>query len=202
MNFKENGFAILRNVLSGEMCDFFSEYMCNKSQVVKTMRDYEFIKKYNAEYGYFEDEQVPNTFSIYGDITTDMLLVKMKSLLEQQTGLKLQEQYSYLRVYKKGDDLKKHKDRPQCEISTTLNLGGDKIWPIFLESNVVNKVELAAGDLLIYRGCDFSHWREPFEGDTCIQTFLHYSDVNGSIYDGKKFDHRPHLGLPAWFKGR
>ena len=28
--------------------------------------------------------------------------------------------------------LKRHKDRPSCEISTTVNLGGDP-WPIFID---------------------------------------------------------------------
>jgi hypothetical protein len=33
---------------------------------------------------------------------------------------------------KKGMNLKRHKDRFSCEISTTMNLGGDD-WPIYLE---------------------------------------------------------------------
>ena len=52
--------------------------------------------------------------------------------MEDETGLKLNETYSYARIYKKGDILARHKDRYSCEISTTLNLGGDT-WPIFLE---------------------------------------------------------------------
>jgi len=35
---------------------------------------------------------------------------------------------------KKGDELKRHKDRFSCEVSTTVNLGGDS-WPIFLSPN-------------------------------------------------------------------
>jgi hypothetical protein len=30
---------------------------------------------------------------------------------------------------KEGINFRRHKDRPSCEISTTLNLGGDP-WPI------------------------------------------------------------------------
>ena len=52
--------------------------------------------------------------------------------MEKTTGLKLYPAYTYGRVYKKGDILKRHKDRFSCEISTTMNLGGDK-WSIYLE---------------------------------------------------------------------
>jgi hypothetical protein len=54
--------------------------------------------------------------------------------MEKQTGLKLIPTYSYARIYKKGDILHRHKDRFSCEISTTLNLGGDS-WPIYIEPN-------------------------------------------------------------------
>ena len=46
--------------------------------------------------------------------------------MQKETGLDLCPTYSYARLYKKdGDELKRHKDRPSCEISTTINLGGD-----------------------------------------------------------------------------
>jgi hypothetical protein len=48
--------------------------------------------------------------------------------------LKLNPTYAYARIYKKGDILHRHKDRFSCEISTTLNLGGDD-WPIFIEKD-------------------------------------------------------------------
>ena len=40
---------------------------------------------------------------------------------------------------KNGDILKRHKDRPSCEISTTINLGGDP-WPIFIDDTGSNNV--------------------------------------------------------------
>ena len=39
--------------------------------------------------------------------------------MQKETGLQLIPTYSYARIYKKGDILKRHKDRPSCEISTT-----------------------------------------------------------------------------------
>ena len=55
---------------------------------------------------------------------------KLKPTIEKHINLKLNE-ILYARVYK-GDVLKRHIDRFSCEISTTLNLGGNP-WPIYLE---------------------------------------------------------------------
>ena len=52
--------------------------------------------------------------------------------MEKETKLKLISTYSYARIYKKGDVLKRHKDRFSCEISTTMFLGGDP-WSIYLD---------------------------------------------------------------------
>jgi hypothetical protein len=138
--------------------------------------------------------------------------------MEKQTGLKLIPTYAYARIYKKGDILERHKDRFSCEISTTLNLGGDE-WPIFIEKDPKkggvkegkyvsdytkgSKVILKPGDMLVYKGNLLEHWRDPFVGDDCAQVFLHYNDTNSTIGNAKEniFDGRPHLGLPSYFKG-
>ena len=120
--------------------------------------------------------------------------------MEKATKLKLYPAYSYARIYKNNDELKKHKDRFSCEISTTMNLGGDP-WPIFLKTSKKQiKVILKPGDMLIYKGCELEHWREPFTEETCVQVFLHYNRRNDK--DNNKFDGREHIGLPEWFRGR
>ena len=50
--------------------------------------------------------------------------------------------------------------------------------------------------MLIYSGCELEHWREPFEGDFCVQVFLHYNHVNGKFSNNNLFDKRPMLGIP------
>ena len=136
--------------------------------------------------------------------------------MEKHTKLKLNPTYSYARIYKQGDVLKRHKDRFSCEISTTLNLGGDS-WPIYLEpkknvgipdgkkitvstNNKGVKIDLSPGDMLVYRGMELEHWREEFQGKDCAQVFLHYNDQKSNDSDKNIFDKRPHLGLPSWFK--
>jgi hypothetical protein len=86
-----------------------------------------------------------------------------------------------------------------------MHLGGDD-WSIFLEPSSEEgkegiEVKLEAGDMLMYRGCDLEHWRTPFEGEACGQVFLHYNDESGKDAKQNKFDGRPMIGLPAYFKG-
>ena len=52
--------------------------------------------------------------------------------------------------------------------------------------------------MLVYAGCVLEHWREKFQGQDCAQVFLHYNNSKSPI--ANKFDSRPHLGLPDYFK--
>ena len=204
LNFKKNKYDVLKNVLRDDYCHLFAEYFRNKAQTYETMLKHTFISEFHNEFGTKFDRQVLGAYSCYGDIMMEMLLVNMHALMEKNTGLRLQPNYSYARIYKTGHLLERHKDRLSCEISTTLNLGGDP-WPIYLEPSGREgmnglKVDLNPGDMLIYRGMDLEHWREPFQGSECVQVFLHYNDVNNP--NAVPYDGRPHLGLPAWFKKR
>ena len=217
MSFKKKKYKIIKNVITKDLALFVYNYFLMKRQVAKTLFDTKYISPFEDMFGVWSDEQVPNTYSHYSDIVMETLLLKLQPIMEKETGLKLNPNYSYARIYKKGDILKRHKDRFSCEISTTLNLGGDP-WPIYLDltgtDNVINeaenlikpnapkgiKVDLKSGDMLVYKGNLLEHWRDAFQGEHCCQVFLHY---NNETTEGSKenlFDRRPHLGLPAWFK--
>jgi hypothetical protein len=60
-----------------------------------------------------------------------------------------------------------------------------------------NPVSLKPGDLVIYRGCDLSHWREEVnatnEDSWHVQGFFHYVDKSGPYAD-YKFDKRDSIG--------
>ena len=189
-----------------------------QKQVLDTCRKARYISPYETLLGYYEgeNEQIPNTYSCYSDIAMETLLLKCQPVMEKTTGLKLYPAYTYARIYKKGDELKRHKDRFSCEISTTMNLGGDD-WPIYLEPDPTKgrvvkdkgyvsdntkgiEVNLKPGDMLVYSGCELEHWREKFKGKECVQVFLHYNNRKTPGAKDNMFDKRPHLGLPSWFK--
>ena len=185
MSFKKNKYTVLKEAISTEMANFCFAYLLNKRKVARFLFDQKYISPYTDYYGIWSDPQVPNTYSHYSDLVMETLLQKVKPIMEKHTGIKLSETYSYARIYKKGDVLARHKDRFSCEISTTLNLGGDD-WPIFVdptgkEGQAGIEIVLKPGDMLIYSGCDLEHWREEFTGNTCGQVFLHYNKKGSKI---------------------
>ena len=186
-------YKVVKEAISFELANFLYNYFLLKREAVDYMYSNNWVYD-NGMLGTWKDQQIPNTYSIYGDAAFDTLLMKVLPVMKHETGLDLIPTYSYARIYKKGDILHKHKDRPSCEISTTLTLGGDP-WPIFLEGK---QVDLDVGDMLIYEGCKLEHWREPFEGEHCGQVFLHYNDKNGQFKDINIFDGRDKLGTPKW----
>jgi len=206
MSLIKNKYIVIKKVIDKDLSDFCYNYLRVKKQVYDTCIKNRYISPFEEVLGKYETDkdQVANTYSTYGDIAMDTLMLKIQPIMEQKTKLKLTPAYTYARVYKKGDILERHKDRFSCEISTTLNLGGDN-WPIYVEpSGKENKkgvkVNLKPGDMLIYLGCELEHWREPFEGDECVQVFLHYNNVKTKGAEKNIFDTRIHIGLPGWFK--
>jgi hypothetical protein len=204
MSFKKNKYSVLKNAISKELADFAYQYFLNKRSVAKVLFDSKYISPFTEYWGVWTDQQVPNTYSHYSDLVMETLLQYVKPIMEINTGLKLSETYSYARIYKKGDTLARHRDRFSCEISTTLNLGGDE-WPIYLdptgkEGQAGVKINLNPGDMLIYSGCELEHWREEFTGKDCGQVFLHYNKAGTKSAKENYLDKRPLLGLPAWFK--
>ena len=216
--FKKDKYCIIREAISKELAAFVANYFSIKKQVYDTCRQSRFISPYEVLLGEYEgaEGQIPHTYNSYSDIAMETLMLKCQPIMEKITGLKLTPAYSFARIYKPGDVLKRHKDRFSCEISTTMNLGGDP-WPIYLSPNenvgipdgkkiTVEskakgiKVDLKPGDMLVYSGCELEHWRNKFKGKECIQVFLHYNNRKTPGAKENIFDRRPHLGLPSWFK--
>ena len=207
-----NKYQVIKNAIGYDLANFIFNYFLLKRDAVKYMYDNN-ITYDNGMLGTWTDQQIPNTYSHYADHVMETLLMKTLPVMQKETGLELVPTYSYVRAYKKGDILKRHKDRPSCEISTTIHLGGDQ-WSIFIDptgsNNVIDeyknimkpdapqgvKVDLDVGDMLVYSGCELEHWREQFQGNVCVQVFLHYNHVNGQFAEKNKFDKRPMLGLP------
>ena len=205
-NFKKDNFCVIEEAISKDLAIFLYNYFSMQKQVYDTCIKERYISPFETMIGYYEgqDDQIPNTYSQYSNIAFETLMLKLQPVMEKTTKLKLTPNYTYARIYKPGDELKRHKDRFSCEISTTLNLGGDK-WPIFIEPSEKEgmkgiSVNLNPGDMLVYKGNILEHWREPFKGKDCAQVFLHYNNTKTKGSKENLFDRRPHLGLPSWFK--
>ena len=215
MSFQEKKYQVIEKAISYEFANFALNYFLLKREAVTWMHKNNYLSEFTPGFGTWKDKQIPNTYSCYGDMFMETLMMKVLPVMQRHTGLRLIPTYTYTRAYKKGDILHRHKDRPSCEISTTVNLGGDP-WPIFIDptgtDNIMSgretttkvkpnapegvKVQLGVGDMLVYSGCELEHWREPFDGNLCVQTFLHYNHADGRFAEKNRFDRRPMLGIP------
>jgi hypothetical protein len=164
--FEEHGALHINKLIPIEFCYFFSHVLMRKSDISESKGD----------------GQIPNAKAIIDhDIMFESLLERLWPTVESIVGEELLPTYSYARLYSNGDELKKHTDRPSCEVSITIQLGRSHkhSWPIYMGNQ---KYELAEGDAVIYKGCDVPHWREPCngpEGYFSGQVFLHYVRKNG-----------------------
>ena len=216
--FKKKKYTVIKQAISKDLAIFIANYFRMQKQVYDTCKADRYFSPFETIIGYYEgeNEQIPNTYSQYANVAMETLMLKCQPIMEKTTGLKLDPNYTYARIYKKGDELKRHKDRFSCEISTTMNLGGDP-WPIYLSPNENVgapdgkkitaaskakgiKVDLKPGDMLVYRGIELEHWREKFKGKKCVQVFFHYNNRETPGAKKNIFDKRPHLGLPNWFR--
>ena len=213
MSFKKNKYQIIRQAISKELADIGYNYLQISAEADHWMLENGVTHERNPLIGNFKDEQVPGSYAKYSDRLMETLLIKTIPVMKAKTGLDLVPTYSYTRLYRTGNILNRHKDRPSCEISTTINLGGD-LWPIFIDptgaDNVVDeyqgiikpnapkgvRIDLKPGDMIIYSGCELEHWREPFQGKLCGQVFLHYNHADGQFAKSNLYDKRPLLGIP------
>ena len=215
MSFKTKKYQVIRQALPIPLANFIFNYMMLQRDAVDLMVKNNKVNPANPFIGTRTDQQIPGAYSKYADWVMETLLMFMIPIMKAKTGMDLVPTYSYTRLYEKGNILHRHKDRPSCEISTTLHLGGDE-WPIFLDPSGQNftiygkeekdksvkpgapkgvRVDLKVGDMLIYSGCELEHWREPFQGKVCSQVFLHYNHANGPFAKTNLLDGRPLLGV-------
>jgi hypothetical protein len=164
--FDKNGYAVLQNVFSKKMCKSLTDHMFDLFKQNKLSKD----------------NQCPISDSIRNEPEFNVLVDPLSKVIGKFTQTLLIPTFTYSRIYRPGEELKRHIDRPQCEVSATLTLGYDSsdAWPIFFNEN---KVTLNVGDLAVYKGCDVEHWRPIFNGNWHVQVFIHYVDLNGPYRD-------------------
>ena len=180
--FQENSYVVMSDVISKERAAELTQYLFDLAKEGKTEKD----------------PQCPLSDAIYGAPKYDELLQELAPNLSHHIGVKLLPAYTYARIYRPGEELKIHKDRPSCEYSATMTLGyaeGEAIWPIFFDEEKRHKIFLDAGELAMYKGCEVAHWRPPFKGTWQVQIFFHYVNADGP-YKHHYADGRKEFGKP------
>ena len=167
--FEENQYVVLEGALDQDRCRQLTNHMFDLHKQGKLIND----------------EQCPVSDAIYGDPVLDKLLADFAKPIGDHVSKQLLPTYSYARIYRTGEILKKHKDRPSCEISATVQISTnhDEAWPIWFQhpDQTENTVSMKNGDMVIYKGCEREHWREPLTGKDSYhhQIFFHYVNAQG-----------------------
>ena len=98
--FKEKKYILIKEMIPKEIAKIATQYS-----------HFDRVRKFQPE---DNKAQIPGSHSVYGDPLMETLLKFSTPHMEKWTGLKLWPTYSYYRLYKPGDMLKRHKDRPSC----------------------------------------------------------------------------------------
>jgi hypothetical protein len=170
-------YKLIKNLLSSEEINLLKEYCI-------------IIHKNNKFNFDFKQNNNGDTY-FYSDPCMESLMVNKLNIIQKETGLELFPTYSFWRMYTMFADLKKHTDRPSCEVSVTVMIGSDGTpWPIYMDGVEIN---MEPGDAAIYLGCEVEHWRDEFKGDWQAQAFLHYVNKKG-LNVSQAYDKRAFIG--------
>ena len=162
---EQYGAIVVPKILPLEFCHFFTHTLLRQ-----------------AELNRGGDKQVPTALSILvHDLFLETMQERVWPSLEDIIGEELLPTYSFSRLYSNGDELHKHRDRPSCEISVTIQLGRSHhySWPIYVEGT---RFDWAEGDGVVYLGEDVEHWRNKCDGPEGYysgQLFMHFVRANG-----------------------
>jgi hypothetical protein len=127
------------------------------------------------------DSQVGGAPCEYGDPLAEQFLQVKTSYLSEQLNLDLVPTYSYLRVYRPGDRLPAHRDRPACEITVSASLSLDSHWPLrmLINGEIVEHCP-PPQNAVAFKGHELLHWREALSGDKPVaQILFHYVQRHG-----------------------
>ena len=114
-----------------------------------------------------DEKQVNGSLARYNVPMYKQLHYLVRKQVEKSLGIDLLPTYFYDRFYYVGQQLKRHSDRPACEVSVTLQIStnSDNPWPIWFNrpDGSDGYVVMKNGDAAVYKGCEREHWRDPLE---------------------------------------
>jgi len=168
----------------------------NKYVQVEGLLDPHLVQFLGSYYKYALDKGIEHfgrdgtSLNGYGEAAADVALYATREKIEKNTGLELMPAFSFVRLYKKGENLRRHLDRGANEINVTIQISGSTPWPLGVEVDgqdvLINQQH---GDALIYHGLKLPHWRDEYEGEEHLQLILAYVIKDGEnarfSFDGK-----------------
>ena len=147
------------------------------------------------------DNRCPISDAVYGAKLHKNIAYKLIQAIQQHTGVKLFLTFVYSRIYRKGEILKIHTDREECEYSVSVTLGhsGINSWEMFIKDydDKIHKFTPDIGDLIVFKGNSMNHWREQFTGEWQTQAIFSFVNSKGKLHyfvnDPTHAEHVPKL---------
>tara|TARA_B100000131_G_scaffold197992_1_gene190254 strand:- start:56 stop:640 length:585 start_codon:yes stop_codon:yes gene_type:complete len=172
---------VLRNAIPQEICKFISHNMDLHFNLIDYPKD--------------NTSLCSNAVGDYAPIFLDSLLVYLQPLIEKTVAKKLHPTFSFGRIYYNGSNLTRHVDQEgRNEYGVSCCIQKDVDWSLYFEKSGKSvSYNLNVGDIITYKGMEYYHWREPYQGNEFRQVFLNYVDVDGQYADWK-YDKRECLG--------
>ena len=196
--FDQNGYLFVPNAIVDPINLYCPPPVDDKGKRIvgqqKYVRDNKIV--YNPE-----ESQVNGSLSRYNHPSYKQAHQSILKMIQNILEMDLLPTYFYDRFYYEGQELSRHKDRPSCEISATVQISTNRegAWPIWfqLPDNTESSVSMKDGDMVIYKGCEREHWREPLQSKYGImnkffnnvkmkvddtyhhQIFFHYVNAQG-----------------------
>jgi hypothetical protein len=169
--FEQNNYLVVRNVLDPYLVKFLASY-------------YQSVR--NNEAGNFETDRT--SLNCNGDACGDTVMYSLRTKIEELVGLELLPTYSFVRIYKNGESVGRHRDGPANQVSCTMCVSRDDVdWPLkFSDGTTEDQVVLEPGDGVVYRGYMMDHWRDKFTGNNQVQVIVGFVVKDGG-FDEHRF---------------
>lgn len=161
-NFNTLGYGVLRNFVSRETCTLLADE----------------AKKAHSDGNTHHDSQCPPSHTFRDLDVHTRFHNELTPIVSAIIGDEIYRTYNLGRIYIPGDFLPVHTDKAACEVSATVTLECDRLWPIWFSPLTLDKkisLGLDTGDCALYKGPDIPHWREELKGSSNhIQLFFHW----------------------------
>lgn len=194
--FMDDGYLIFRDIIPVELIDEIVDFSNkNKKQYIV-----EEDRMFKQEIICFNE---PYQLKLQTQNGINNPYAKMHSFLldfmQENLGMRLIPTYHFGRIHlNDSKGMIWHTDRVPCEVSVTLPIAySGPPWPIWLQANNgKQKVDLKVGDILLYRGCEIPHHREPYGEEYAFNHYFHFVDAESEV--GSLFNYYDPLEHGEW----
>ena len=141
-----------------------------------------------------DNNQVHGTHILLDDPVVNRLGINLKPMTEEIFDRNLFPTYTMMRLYRRGDVLPIHIDRPACEysLSVTVAQSSDantgRTWSLYVKTplmgeNTEASVVAGLGEGVFYKGYENPHFRNQCPYEWSLHAFFHYVEKGGAIYE-------------------